>query len=420
MNLRESEQKNTLRFFLIGIIAFMSIPLSLEFFLHDHTLLTFKITLFVFFTTLYLLNQKTQKTELITHILLLGLFTVLVIAFYTVGNSDIGSIWLLAIPLFSFVLVNKKQSLLYSALALATMYILFVIYPESASFMEKFRLFTFGLFLIGILYALSRSRAKAWAETEDYMHNLEHKVEEALAQQLEQEKLLIHTSKLATIGELLSSIAHQWKQPIATISAINMNLRIKEELSERPDNDKLKLSDQLEEQTKFMSKTMDDFRLFFKAKDAETAFDLTTASNKLISLFDKSFESQGIHIKSRKSDTIEVFGYSNMYKQALLNIITNAKDAINEKKADNTDIDIAYTKDDSFGIVTIEDHAGGIPQDILNKIFEKHFTTKGKDGSGLGLAMTKEIIEDFCHGRLSVENTDDGAKFSIYIPLHHS
>jgi signal transduction histidine kinase len=107
-----------------------------------------------------------------------------------------------------------------------------------------------------------------------------------------------------------------------------------------------------------------------------------------------------------------------MYKQALLNIITNAKDAIHENKPDNTDIDISYDKDDTFGIVTIKDHAGGIPEEILSKIFEKNFTTKGENGSGIGLAMTKEIIEDFCHGKLSVENTDDGAKFSIYIPLY--
>jgi len=420
MNLREVEQKNTLRFFLIGLLAFMIFPLGLELFRHDHALLILKIILFIFFVTLYFLNQRTQKTELITHILLLGLYSLLISGLYTTENSDIGSIWFLAIPLFSFLLLNQRQSLIYSALTLSTMYTFFVIYPESASFMEKFRLFIFGLFLTGALYALSRSRNKAWNETEDYMYNLEQKVEEALEQKLEQEKLLIHTSKLATIGEFLSSIVHQWKQPIATISAINVSLRIKEELCENTNTDKLKLNDELEEQTEFMSKTMDDFRSFFKAVDNETAFDLNAASKKLISLFDKSFKAQGININQHESDNIMVFGYSNMYKQALLNLITNAKDVINETKPANTDIDITYDKDDNFGIIRIQDHAGGVPQEILNKIFEKHFTTKKENGSGIGLAMTKEIIEDFCHGKVRVENKDEGAMFSIYIPLQQS
>jgi signal transduction histidine kinase len=252
------------------------------------------------------------------------------------------------------------------------------------------------------------------------MNNLERKVNKALEQKLEQEKLLIHTSKLATLGELMSSIAHQWKQPISTISAISMNLRLKEELSESSDISKLKLCDELEEQTEFMSKTMDDFRSFFKAREEESAFTLNIVSQRLIGLFDKNFKAQNINIHQCESDNIEVFGYSNMYKQALLNIISNAKDAINETKPSNTNIDIAYSKDDTYGIVTVEDHAGGIAQEVLDKVFEKHFSTKGENGSGIGLAMAKEIIEDFCHGKIRVDNTDDGTRFNIYIPLHQS
>jgi signal transduction histidine kinase len=199
-----------------------------------------------------------------------------------------------------------------------------------------------------------------------------------------------------------------------------MNFRLKEELSENSDISKLKLCDELEEQTEFMSRTMDDFRSFFKAKEQESAFILNMASQELIRLFEKNFKAQNITINNCESDNIEVFGYSNMFKQALLNIISNAKDAINENKPDNTDINITYAKDDICGIVTVEDYAGGIREEVLNKVFEKHFSTKGENGSGIGLAMAKEIIEDFCHGKLSVENTDKGARFSIYIPLRKS
>lgn len=420
MTLKETEQKTTLRFFLIGTVVFMFIPLAVEFFQHNATLLTLKTILIIFFVTLYFVNQKTQKTELIIHIFLLGLYTVLTVGFYMLDNSDIASIWLLVLPLFSFILLNPQQSVFYSILAFMTMSAFFVIFPESTSFMQKFRLLAFSLFLLGTLYFLSRSRSKAWDETQDYMNNLEKKVEDVLEEKLEQEKVLIHTSRLATLGELLSSITHQWKQPITTISALSMNLRLKEELSENSDISKLQLCDQLEEQTEFMSKTMDDFRSFFKAKEAEGVFALNTASQTLINLFDKNFKAQNISINQSESDDITVFGYSNMYKQALLNIISNAKDAIHENKPSNTNIDVLYAKDDTFGIVTVEDYAGGIPQEVLNKVFEKHFTTKGEKGSGIGLAITKEIIEDFCHGKISVENTNEGARFSIYIPLHQN
>jgi signal transduction histidine kinase len=420
MTLRETEQKITLRFFLIGITVFMFIPFSLELFHYNKILLTIKIILFIFFLSLYIINQKTQKTELITHVFLLGSYSIMTVGFYITQNSDMASIWLLVLPLLSFILLTPKQSLLYSLLAFTTMLLFFIIYPESASFMEKFRLQIFSLFLIGILYLLSISRSKAWDEAEDYMNNLEDKVEEVLAQKTEQQKLLVHTSKLATLGELVSSIAHQWKQPISTISAISMNLRLKEELSESADISKLKLCDELEEQTEFMSKTMDDFRSFFKAREEESAFTLNIVSQRLIGLFDKNFKAQNINIHQCESDSIEVFGYSNMYKQALLNIISNAKDAINETKPSNTNIDIAYSKDDTYGIVTVEDHAGGIAQEVLDKVFEKHFSTKGENGSGIGLAMAKEIIEDFCHGKIRVDNTDDGTRFNIYIPLHQS
>lgn len=420
MNIQKKEQKTILRFLLIGLIAFMFIPLSLNFFRPDPFLNVLRFIFFIFFISLYLFNKTTQRTEMTIHILLVGLYSILAIGFYVQKNTDVASIWLLAIPLFAFILLKPKVALFYSALAFFTIFLLFQLHPESASFMEKFRVIAFGFFLIGTLYILSKSRKNAWNETEEHLNNLEYKVEEALAEKLEQEKLLIHTSKLATLGELLSSIAHQWKQPIASIAAINMNLRIQEELSKNTNDNRIKLIDQLEEQTDFMSKTMDDFRSFFKANDKETAFTINKASIELTKLFDKSFQAQGININQCVSDNIEVFGYSNMYKQALLNIITNAKDAIHENKTDNTDIDITYDKDDTFGIVTVQDHAGGITEDILSKIFEKNFTTKGENGSGIGLAMTKEIIEDFCHGKLRVENTVDGAKFSIYIPLHQS
>ena len=417
MSFRQTEQKTILHFLLIGIITFMILPLGWELFYPNPTFLVIKISLLIFLSSLYLFNKTSQKTELTIHLLLIGIYAIFTSAMNIMNNTDIMSIWYFIIPLFAFILLSPRQALIYSVLIIITVPMSFVLYPESASALEKFRVITFGLFVIGTLYILAQSRNKAWEETEYHIQNLENEINEALKEKHEQKKLLIQTSKLAALGELLSSISHQWKQPLANISAINMNLRLQEELSGDADGNRIQLIDQLEEQTAFMSKTMDDFRSFFNAKDEQRSFGLSAASTGLIKLFGNSFKAQGINFNHVDAESIEVYGYSKMYKQALLNIITNAKDVINEKQPANKDIDISYAKDDTCGIVYITDHAGGIPQNIINRIFEKDFTTKGEKGSGIGLAMTKEIIEDFCHGKVSVENRDDGARFSIHIPL---
>ena len=416
---RKDEQKKFLKVILVGLILFMTIPIVVRYFHYSHLQAIINFVLLFFFILLYSINKKIDKPELISHVLIIGLLFVLTFENFMKEVKIIEIFWLWIIPIFSYLLLSMKQATIYSFITFIILIGLILTEPESMNFEEKYHILELYLFSFGVLYLFSKSRQTAWLEVEKHVSNLEDKVQVLLKEELEKEKLLIQTSKMASLGELLSNIAHQWKQPISIISVISINLTLDEELSDKRDEERLKLLRDLNNQVEFMTETMDDFRSFFKAKDELAIFEISTASYNLINLLIKNFDANNIMLNIENTEnSIEVTGIENMYKQALLNIISNSIDAIKMNNSENTHIDILFDKDDQYGKISIQDYAGGIPNEILHKIFDKHFTTKGEKGSGIGLAMTKEIIEDFCHGKLEVENINGGARFTIFMPLN--
>ena len=231
--------------------------------------------------------------------------------------------------------------------------------------------------------------------------------------------LLSQQSKMASMGEMLSSISHQWKQPLSVIAISTINTKLTEELKDTPDEAVLSNLNIIEEQIEFMVSTMHDFKNFFKPDKEKVKFSLMHSSYELINLFSKNFIGNSIiiNLNSKSEEDIEVFGYENMYKQALINIISNAADAIVENNAENRNIFVECGSDNKYGIVTITNYAGQIPKENIDKIFDQFFTTKSDKGTGIGLSMSKQIIEDLEGGKLSVENIEDGVVFTIKIPL---
>lgn len=170
----------------------------------------------------------------------------------------------------------------------------------------------------------------------------------------------------------------------------------------------------------FMSKTMDDFRNFFKPSKDKVIFDVKLAVEELVFLFSKIFTSNGICIgvKEVSSSKLLVVGYPNEFKQVMLNLLNNSRDAIILRKnaeAINGKIEIKFDKDETKNeaIISIRDNGGGIPQDVMDRIFEPYYTTKGTEGTGVGLYMSRTIIETNMNGKLTVSNVDGGAEFRI-------
>ena len=239
----------------------------------------------------------------------------------------------------------------------------------------------------------------------DLNESLEEKVKNQLVKTREKEELLHQQSKLAAMGEMIGNIAHQWRQPLSTISTAASGIKMHKEIGILSDKEMNRSLDAIVLNTKVLSQTIDDFRNFFKKDKKKNFFQIDNTIEKVISLLSASFTNKEIIIVKDLSDD-EIFNLENELTQALLNIINNAKDALLINNIENKYIFITtYVKEDKLHI-KIKDNAGGIPLEIINKIYEPYFTTKFKaQGTGIGLYMSKTIIEKHMKGSIKVSNT---------------
>jgi C4-dicarboxylate-specific signal transduction histidine kinase len=165
-----------------------------------------------------------------------------------------------------------------------------------------------------------------------------------------------------------------------------------------------------------MSKTIDDFRDYFKPGKEKNDFYVIEVIKSTLSLLEGNFHNPNIAIDFVEHDNPVIKGYQNEFAQVVLNILNNARDAIIEREINDARVTITIFSEDSCAVVTVADNAGGIPDEVINKVFDPYFTTKGPQfGTGIGLFMSKTIIEKNMGGRLSVRNTDTGAEFRIEV-----
>ncbi len=240
------------------------------------------------------------------------------------------------------------------------------------------------------------------------------KVSEEVAKSREKDRVMMVQSKQAAMGEMISNIAHQWRQPLNEIGLYVQNIQgayeYNELTAEYLDNTVEKTMVKLE----YMSQTIDDFRNFFRSDKVKNRFLLADAIQKTLSLIRADFKNNWINAITNLQDDIYYTSYPNEFSQAILNILSNAKDALVEKKIENPEVIINLTKQDKKIILTITDNAGGIDKEIIDDIFKPYYTTKGKlTGTGLGLYISKTIIEKNMKGKLHVQNAKNGAEFII-------
>ena len=249
---------------------------------------------------------------------------------------------------------------------------------------------------------------------------LKKKVKNEVDKNIAKDRLLVQQNKLAAMGEMIGAIAHQWRQPLNNISLILHFVR------DNFDNKKLNkemISDYLDKgkkQIEYMSHTIDDFRNFYKPSKKKAKFDIKKALCSAIEIMNAKPEQNGIHVEVDVEDFV-LDSFENEFKQAVLNIISNAKDAILCKKEKNKEfrgiIYLTGIKNKNSYEITISNNGGKIKKEIIDRIFEPYFTTKfEKQGTGIGLYMTKMIIENSMLGSIKVQNTVDGAEFKIILP----
>lgn len=251
---------------------------------------------------------------------------------------------------------------------------------------------------------------------------IEHRLKvekEALTEKQKSEELLIQQSKLALLGEMIGNIAHQWRQPLMQLSAILMYLDAyneKGKLTPEKFTKKIKDGNSIID---FMSKTIEDFRNYYKPEKQKEKFLLKDSIDNALFIVNSSLKTSNIEVVTNYCNkNIELESFKNEFSQALLNIITNAKDILILKSIKNAKIFIDVKEENNNVIISIEDNAGGIENKILEKVFDPYFTTKHKSqGTGIGLYMTKMIIESNMNGDIKVKNSTNGARFIITLKV---
>lgn len=248
--------------------------------------------------------------------------------------------------------------------------------------------------------------------------NLEQRVSDAVSDIRRKDQLLMQQSRQAAMGEMIGNIAHQWRQPLNTLGLIVQELPItygSEHFTKEALGANVKKAMGL---IAHMSKTINDFSNFFRPEKEKSPFNVNQTVTRTLSLVEPTLENLKIHTQLIERDVVETIGYSNEYSQVLLNILTNSRDAFEARKVETERvITITIFKEGDRSVVTVADNAGGIEEEVLEKIFDPYFTTKGPDkGTGIGLYMSKTIIEKSMGGGLSARNTATGAEFRIEVP----
>ncbi len=308
----------------------------------------------------------------------------------------------------------KNNIIMYISLLAIFLFILFIV------------VFILNKFTSNTILVYKKSVDQKQDELNKINNNLELKIKQEVEKSAQQEKILQEQAKMVALGEMIGNIAHQWRQPLSLISTAATGIKVKKEYGISDEKEELKMLDTINESAQHLSQTIDDFRDFLKGDSSKQKFFINKIIEKIFIIEESVIKNNNIKVIKDFDKDIEIFNLPQGLLQACVNIINNAKDALMELDGKDRYI-FTTTKILSNKIrIEIKDTAGGIPDDIITKIFEPYFTTKHKSqGTGLGLHMTYNIINQNMNGTISVRNDKfeykdksySGAIFTITLPI---
>lgn len=254
---------------------------------------------------------------------------------------------------------------------------------------------------------------------EELTNTLEDRIHKEMLKNDKKTQHMLEQSRLALMGEMLSMIAHQWRQPLASISVLSGTMTLDIELDNYDEKSFKTSLASINNLTQHLSLTIEDFRGFFKENKEENISDIKTIIENSVAIIGAALESKGIELQIVYKENPKIKTHINEIKQVILNLLKNAEDVLMEKKVEEAKISLTVQNDNEYVSIEVEDNGGGVAEDVMEKVFDPYFSTKkAKEGTGLGLYMSKTIVEEHCGGKLLLENKNDGALFSIKIPRY--
>lgn len=252
---------------------------------------------------------------------------------------------------------------------------------------------------------------------------LERRVKEEVEKNREKDRFLFQQSRLAAMGEMIGNVAHQWRQPLSELGIILYKLKKVFKKADQNEVFDVEFTQSYEESKKViqkMSDTIEDFRNFFNPHRPKEVFSIDDVLHEAMIMLMGTLKRHEIRIEIDFEENIKIKGFLSEFSQVIINLLNNSKDAFNKKALDKRVINLEIKKfDDNYAIITFQDNAGGIDKGIIDKIFEPYFTTKHASmGTGLGLYMSRMIVQNSMKGTIEAENCDDGVCFHIKIPMY--
>jgi len=371
-------------------------------------------------TPMLLLIYSYLKKEELLEFLFVGIFFGLLNYLFQVIIPIHNLSLLLSVSLPPIIYLSSIRGLHYATFAVTviTATTLFLTYINEGVFTKDTTInniinlnfyFLSQILLVLIIGTLFNERKK---REED----LQTLIEQAVEKNRKHEIMLSQQSRLAQMGEAINMIAHQWRQPLNNLNGLVLLMDLKLAKEKNIDSSLLeKEFDEIEMITNYMSHTIDDFRDFFKPQKEQVEFNLDESIKNTIKLIQPVIKYDEVQLNYTSHENITLLGYPNELGQVIINIVNNAKDALlSNNQIKEKRIDILVFTEKQRVVITIQDNAGGIDEKIIDQIFKPYFSTKlKKNGTGLGLYISKMIIEEHMEGRLSVENKNGGALFKI-------
>jgi len=450
MNFDDKDFDNKLRHNIINLTVLLAIMglifgATNNFFKADHTGVIVNLSaITILLITVSFLRLRKEKFELIMTILTVEFIILFNLLLAISEPAALKHIWLITFPALIFFYRGTKAWLAWVGIFVVSLFFtkLQPFYTINYTYGEIFYISVVIVTMTVIIYfyksridlgnqtiidqkeqleiltkELESKVAEKTKELRELNLSLEEKVDEKAKEVVQKDALILAQSRQAAMGEMISMIAHQWRQPLSTITLQISNLKINSLLGKQTVEETNDALEHISDTIIYLSDTIDDFQSFFKPNKQQELKNICELVERGTNFAKPRLNVANIKLLYSCDKEIHILTYPNEFAQVIINIINNAIDVLLERKVAEPTIKVSIVQGSQNIEIAISDNAGGIDMENSSKIFEPYFSTKGKNGTGLGLYMSKMIIENELGGLLEVQNNSEGAVFVLTIPL---